>query len=88
MERGEGREKEKERDTDVQEKHQLVASHMPPTRDLNCKPGECSDQESNWRPLVCGTMPNTLSHTRQGGSFTKEIFLGNFELFNSFTAIF
>ena len=36
---------------DVQEKHQLVASQMPPTRDLAQNPGMCPDQELNWRPL-------------------------------------
>ena len=48
--RREGREKERERNTDVWEK-QLVASCTPPTRDLACKPGTCPDQESNQRPF-------------------------------------
>ena len=33
LERGEGREKERERNIHMREKHQSVASHMPPTRD-------------------------------------------------------
>ena len=34
LERGEGaEEKERERNTDVREKHQLVASHTAPTKD-------------------------------------------------------
>ena len=38
-----GREGEKEG-----EKHQcVVASHVPPTGDLACKPGMCPDWESN-----------------------------------------
>ena len=46
---GEGTEKEK---------HQCVfASHTPPTGDLACNPGMCSDWESNQRPfgLQAGT---------------------------------
>ena len=39
LERGEGRKKEKERNIDVQEKHQLVASRTPPARDLAYNPG-------------------------------------------------
>ena len=39
---GEGKEKEGE-------KHQcVVASHVPPTRELACNPGMCPDWESNW----------------------------------------
>ena len=42
LERQERREKE-------EEKHQcVVASCMPPTRDLAHNPGMCSDWESNW----------------------------------------
>ena len=36
---GEGREKERKRNIDVWEKHWLVASHTPPTRDPACNPG-------------------------------------------------
>ena len=36
----------------VGEKHQcVVASHMPPTRDLDHNPGMCPDWESNWQPF-------------------------------------
>ena len=52
LERGEGKEKERERIIDVQEKHPLFASHMPPT-------GE---------PLVCRLMLSPLSHISQGTS--------------------
>ena len=38
--REKGREGEREG-----EKHQLVASHMPPTGDLACNPGKCPDWE-------------------------------------------
>ena len=35
------------------EKHQyVVASHMPPTRDLACNPGKCSDQKLNQQPFA------------------------------------
>ena len=40
-------EKERERNSDVQEKHQSVASHMSPARNLAHYPGMCPDQESN-----------------------------------------
>ena len=35
----------------MQEEHQLVASHTPPTGDLAHNPGMCPDRESNWRPF-------------------------------------
>ena len=38
-----GREKERERNINVQEIHQLVASHTPLTGDLACNPGMCPD---------------------------------------------
>ena len=44
----------------VQEKHGLAASSMPPTRDLAGRLGVFPDLQ------VCGTMPNPLSHTSQG----------------------
>ena len=46
-ERSEGREKKRKRNTDVQEKHSLVASRMPPTGDLPYNPGMCPGWESN-----------------------------------------
>ena len=51
LERREGREKERERNIDVQQKHQSVASCVPPTGDLACNPGMCPDWESNRRPF-------------------------------------
>ena len=41
-----------ERNIGVQEKHQSVASHMPPTKDLAHNPGMCTDQESNQQPVA------------------------------------
>ena len=50
-----------------EEKYQcVIASCTPPTGDLALNPGMCPDWESNWRPLVCRTALNPLSHTRQG----------------------
>ena len=60
----EGREKERERDINVWEKHQSVAPHTPPTGGLACNPGTSPDWESNRRPF--GSL-NPLSHTSQGG---------------------
>ena len=42
-----GREGERERNIDMQEKHQLLASHTPQIRDLALNPGMCPDWESN-----------------------------------------
>ena len=75
-----GRDREKEG-----EKHQLVASHTPPTRDQVHNPGLCPDQESNREPLICWTTLNPLSHTSQGRNVigflkihTQEIFYSDF----------
>ena len=46
LERGGGREKEWERNSNVPEIDGSVASHMPPPRDLDCNPGLCPDWES------------------------------------------
>ena len=51
LERREGKEKERERNMDVQEIYRLVASPTPPTGDLVCNPGMCPDWESNWWPF-------------------------------------
>ena len=51
LERGEWREKERERNIDVWEKHILVVSHTPPVGDLAHNPGRYLVLESNWRPL-------------------------------------
>ena len=47
-------EKERERNIDVQEKHGLVASRTPPTRDLAQNLGMCADLESNQQPFGLG----------------------------------
>ena len=48
--RREGREKERERNVDVREKH-LAASDTLPVRNLACNPGLCPDRKSNQRPF-------------------------------------
>ena len=57
LERGEGREKERERSINVGEILQLVAFHMPPTGNLAHNPGMCPAWESPRRPsgLQVGT---------------------------------
>ena len=42
-----GRERKRRRKIDAREKHQLAASHMPPTGHLACNPGMSPDWESN-----------------------------------------
>ena len=60
LERGEGREKERE-------KYQcVVASHVAPTGDLACNPGMCPDWESNWQPFGLQPTLNPLSYASQG----------------------
>ena len=46
-----GREKERARNINVQEKHQSVASSTTPARDLAHNPGMCPDWELNQRPF-------------------------------------
>ena len=73
LERGEGREKEGERNIDVREKYQSVAPHTPPTRDLARNPGMCPDWESNQQtgnPSVRRPELSPLSHTTQGRTVT------------------
>ncbi|KAF6114729.1 hypothetical protein HJG60_010663 [Phyllostomus discolor] len=81
LERGEGREKKKERNINVQEKHQLVASCTPPTGDLAHNPGMCPDQNQTCDLSVCRTMPNPLSHTSQDLKvFLSGILFYNFQM--------
>ena len=51
LERGEGREKEKERNINVREIHQSVASHTCPAGGPSCDPGRWPDWELNWQPF-------------------------------------
>ena len=51
LERGEGREKERERNINVWETHWWVASHVAPTGGLALDPGLCPGWESNLRPF-------------------------------------
>ena len=57
-----GREGERE-----EEKHQcVVASCMPPTRDLACNPGMCPDWESHWRPFGSQASPQSTEPYQPG----------------------
>ena len=55
-----GRERERERNIDMWEKHRLASSHTPSSQDPAHNPGMCSDCS------VCRTWPKPWSHTRQG----------------------
>ena len=66
LERGEGREKERDRNINVRHKHQLVASHTPPTGDLACNQAHALTRNQTGNPSICGTMPNPPSHISQG----------------------
>ena len=74
LERGEGRAKERERNSDVGERSPLVAFHMPATGDLACvlTGSRTSDL---W---VCRPMLNPLSHISQGIFL---VFCMSFEMF-------
>ena len=60
LERGEGREKERERNINA-----WLPLMWPPTRDLACNPDLCSDQESNQQPSDSQPVLNPLSYTSQ-----------------------
>ena len=64
LERGGGREKEKERNMDVWKTHLTVACCTCPTGDLAHNPGKCPDWESKWR--LFGSQAGTHSNTSQG----------------------
>ena len=66
LERGEGREKERERNINVWEIHWLVASCMPSTGDLIRNPDKALTW--NWTSdlLVCKLALSPLGHTSQG----------------------
>ena len=55
LERGEGRDKDRERNINVREKHRSVSSLMRPTQGLNPQLGMFPDRESNW---VTSTLQN------------------------------
>ena len=61
----EGRKKGRERNINVREKNQSVASRTCPNQGRNRNPSMCPDQESNWRPLALWNDAQ-LSHTSQG----------------------
>ena len=63
LEKGEEREKERERDFSVREKDCSVAS---PTGNLVGNPGLCPDQESNKGRFGLQAAPNSVSHASQG----------------------
>ena len=61
------------REHHVQEKHQLVASYIPPTWDPACNPDLCPEGESNHNPLVQqASAPSTEPH-QPGQHFMKTL---------------
>ena len=67
LKRGGGGEKERERNINVWEVHQLVASHMPPTRHLACNTSMCLAGNRTGDFSVHRPALNPLSHTSQSG---------------------
>ena len=65
LEGGEKREKERERNMDVQEIHLLVASRTPPAGDMACNPGMCPVWELSWRSLDSQAALKAVIHTNQ-----------------------
>ena len=76
-----GREKEKEKNVDVHEKHRLVVSHMLLPGKLDPKISIFPDWESNWQTLFYRMAPNPLIHNRQG------IDLWGFLIYNKFYSV-
>ena len=75
---GEGREKERERNIDVQETYQSVASCMPPSGDLACNPGTCPDWESKQQPFsLQASAQSTEPHQPQLISLSLDISLND-----------
>ena len=70
-ERGEGREKERERNTDVQETHRLAASQIPTTRDLAGNPGIGPDWKLNQRPFSLQAGTQSTEPHQPGLNFKK-----------------
>ena len=64
-ERGEGREKERERNINVQEKHWSVASHIPTTGSPSHNPGMYPTGNRTGDLSICRMMHNPLSHNSQ-----------------------
>ena len=63
---------ERKKNIDVWENHWLVASHMPPTRDLTLTTQACAlTGDRNGDLSVCRTPPYPLSHTSQGNMCLK-----------------
>ena len=61
--------RERERRKKGQMHHCVVASQVPPTRDLTYNPGMCPDWELNWWPSGLQTCTQPLSHTSLGCFF-------------------
>ena len=53
-------EKEEEETINVKEKHQSVASRLPPTGDLACNPGMCSGNRTSDLSFCRTTKPHQL----------------------------
>ena len=61
-----GRKKEKERNIDMREKHQLVASRTCPNWGPNQQPRHMPYKKSNQGHFIWGMVPNPLSYNGQG----------------------
>ena len=66
LERGEGREKKRERNTDVLEINLPVESHLPPTEDLTQTQACALTGNRTSNLSVCRLALSPLSHTSQG----------------------
>ena len=75
LERGEGREEERERSIDVRDISQLVAPCIPLNQRRTHDPVTCPDQESNQRPfaLLDSAQPTEPNQSRLGGLLLKGV---------------
>ena len=74
LERGGGREEERERDVDARETHQLAASHMHPNWGQTCSPGMCPGQGLNRRPSALWDDAHPTEPHRSGRHCTFSTF--------------
>ena len=77
LERGEGREKVRERNINVREKHWLAALHTYPDQGWTATQACALTWNRTWALSVCGMISSQLSHTGQGYNniFIKSVYL-------------
>ena len=78
LERGEGKEKEWERNINVWQMEWVVASHTPQVGDLACNPGVCPEWESNRWPFGLQAGPQSTEPHQPGRSLQSQCIRGKY----------